>query len=127
MCRANNIPLGTGYDLELGDKAVLPQIKVTEHLLPLPHSLERARELDVLFYLVGGLIYRIYQVCSYRLESLPYLPPVASQSRALCRFPLCRVGMPEGDWPKQLCKLGAGLPYPVGCDEDLCSGVLGDS
>lgn len=58
---------------------------------------------------------------------IPPMPPVAAQSRALCRFPLCRVGMPEGDWPKQLCKLGAGLPFPVGCDEDLCSGVLGDS
>lgn len=54
-------------------------------------------------------------------------PPVAALSQALRRFPLCRVGMPEGDWPKQLCKLGAGPPFPVRCEEDLRSGVLGDS
>lgn len=114
--------------MDLGDKAVLPQIKVTELLLLLPLHLRG--KLDVLFYLVCRLIYAIYQVCSScpaKPSVIPTVLPVAAQSQALCRFPLCRVGMPEGDWPKQLRKLRAGLPFPVRCQEDLCIGVLADS
>lgn len=102
----------------------MPQIKVTENflLLPLPW---RERTGCFILSCVGA---NLQNLASLFVPSvIPTMPPVAAQSRALCRFPLCRVGMPEGDWPKQLCKLGAGLPSPVGCDEVLCSGVLGDS
>lgn len=130
MCRADSIPLGTRARSGSWRQSTLAPNKGHWASSASARSLEGKAGCFVLFYLVCRIIYKIYQVCSdspAKPSEIPTMPPVAAQSQALCRFPLCRVRMPEGDWPKQLCKLGAGLPFPVRCDEDLWRGVLGDS
>lgn len=128
MCKADGMPLGARVRFGSWRQSSLAPNK--GHGASSASTLHWRGKLDVLFSLVRRLIYTIYQVCSScpaKPSVIPTVPPVAAQSQALCRFPLCRVRMPKGDWPKQLRKLGAGLPFPVRCHEDLCSGVLGDS